>query len=123
MHDMWAFTGICHYSGNCLKFTENVSTVPSSLVHPFADLSALTWEQKRRYRKDGIVYVGLQQMDYRNCPSQRIIIIGSPDYMGFLIPIDTTRYYPVDRIEARTHFNLDADKIYLLFGAAKHGRT
>lgn len=117
MHDMWAFTGICHYSGNCLKFTEKCFNCPQQPAHPFADLSALTWEQKKKIQQDRIVYVGCSKWITETARHSELVSGAQITWVPN--PIDTTRYYPVDRIEARTHFNLDADKIYLLFGAAK----
>ncbi|MDX1683704.1 MAG: glycosyltransferase [Saprospiraceae bacterium] len=51
MHDMWAFTGGCHYSGECTKYRSNCGSCPvlgSGLTN---DLSRSTWVRKNELYK------------------------------------------------------------------------
>ena len=48
LHDMWAFTGGCHYAGDCRRFTDACGGCPQ-LLHPQDhDLSARILRDKRR---------------------------------------------------------------------------
>lgn len=51
MHDMWNFTGICHYSFGCMRFTGHCGDCP--MLAPFMrgdrDLSVKGWERKKRF--------------------------------------------------------------------------
>ena len=89
MHDMWAFTGICHYSGNCLKFTEKCFNCPQQPAHPFADLSALTWEQKKKIPQDRIVYVGCSKWITETARHSELVSGAQITWVPN--PIDTTR--------------------------------
>lgn len=49
MHDMWAFTGICHHAGTCLRYEKECGRCP--LMKGKAgehDLSYKTWKRKKR---------------------------------------------------------------------------
>lgn len=51
MHDMWSFTGICHYSFGCMRFTGHCGHCPmiSGFMRGDHDLSYKGWERKRRF--------------------------------------------------------------------------
>ncbi len=51
MHDMWNFTGICHYSFGCMRFTGHCGECPmlAGFMRGDRDLSYKVWERKRRF--------------------------------------------------------------------------
>ena len=48
MHDMWPFTGICHYSGECEKYTSQCHDCPLLLKPHHHDLSGKTFHKKQK---------------------------------------------------------------------------
>jgi len=52
LHDMWAFTGGCHYSGTCDKFTNNCGNCPILNSNKENDLSRKIFEKKSKIYND-----------------------------------------------------------------------
>ena len=48
MHDMWPFTGICHYASDCDKYTQECHYCPLLFKGGKKDLSYRTFEKKRK---------------------------------------------------------------------------
>ena len=48
LHDMWAFTGGCHYAGECTKYTQRCGNCPLLQSHREKDLSRWIWQRKAK---------------------------------------------------------------------------
>ena len=48
MHDMWSFTGICHYAGDCTKYTNHCHDCPLLYKGGKKDLSYQVFEKKKK---------------------------------------------------------------------------
>ena len=47
LHDMWAFTGGCHHSGNCVNFQQSCGNCQEFMILPSEnDLSHQRWKKK-----------------------------------------------------------------------------
>ncbi len=117
LHDMWSFTGGCHYAGSCEGYQKSCGSCPLIQDASPNDISA--------------VQHGKKQMAYNNAPLSIVTCsqwLGSVARQSSLLkhhrvtsipnPIDTDFYAPVPRQEARKRLNLPLDKKILLFGAA-----
>ena len=52
LHDMWTFTGGCHYSGDCTQYRESCAQCPK--IKPLCGLSAIThWVHRRKQKSWG----------------------------------------------------------------------
>ena len=118
MHDMWAFTGICHYAGDCNFYTRGCGNCPL-LRHPSKyDLSRSTYRKKTStYSKGEINFVAC-----RNWLKE--MAIKSPLTLGHHVtsipnPIDTEVYRPLNKNEIRLKLDLPIDKKIILFAAVK----
>ena len=117
LHDMWSFTGGCHYSAGCTNFKESCGQCPMLLEPRDNDLSALQHLRKMKmYENAPLTFVTcsnwLGQLAKssslaRNIPVQTIHN-----------PINTQRFTPTSRIDARRELGLPLDKKIILFGAA-----
>jgi len=60
LHDMYVFTGGCHYTGNCIGFTTDCKNCPQLLGTRNSDLShkVLSYKQKQT-RQVSITYIAL----------------------------------------------------------------
>ena len=123
LHDMWAFTGGCHHSGDCENYQEHCGNCLPYLRNPSPnDLSARVWQEKNqlfgntaqlppirivgcsewlanRARKSGL---------FKNLPVSTI-----PN------PLDVNIFKPTAKVEARLKLNLPIDNKLILFAAAK----
>ncbi len=117
LHDMWAFTGGCHYAGDCRRYMEGCGNCPQ-LLHPASrDPSARIHARKRR------AWAGIPMTIV--CPSRwladcagKSAILRDKRIELIANPIDTRAFKPLDRRAARHAFNLPLDKKLVLFGAA-----
>ncbi|MDF1548084.1 MAG: glycosyltransferase [Bacteroidales bacterium] len=117
LHDMWAFTGGCHYSGDCSNYTENCGNC-KFLKHPAKnDLSARILKQKRKIIKK-------KNIEIVTCSHWLAEKARESDLLkGFTITaipnaINTTIFCPKDKSTLRTQLNLPIDKKLILFGSA-----
>lgn len=116
LHDMWAFTGGCHYAGDCRRYLETCGNCPQLSGPKHDDISARVNRRKRE------AWAGVPLTVV--CPSRWLAsgagqsaILGEKRIEVIANPIDTREFKPLDRGEARYAFNLPLDKKLVLFGA------
>lgn len=117
MHDMWYFTGGCHYSGECTHFTQECGNC-KFLNHPDPkDLSHKIRNTKSMIYSDNMTFVAcsswLAGVGRTSSLLQGFPVINIPN------PIDTTVFQKKDKLDSRKTFNLPADKLLILYVAAK----
>ena len=118
MHDMWPFTGICHYAGTCNKYTGQCRNC-ELLVKPHKhDLSYRTFRKKEKlYADSHITFVAcshwLEEMAKKSALLQGHTITSIPN------AINTNLFRPRPKKFVREKLNLPADKKLLLFGSVK----
>lgn len=116
LHDMWPFTGGCHYSGDCLNYQSKCNYCPQ-IKNPSAnDLSARIFEKKEAiYKNKDITAISCSKWlaEIANNSS----LFKNFNITDIANPIDQTVFYPFDKLKARRELNLKEGKIYLLFAA------
>ena len=118
MHDMWPFTGICHHSDSCTRYTAECHDCPLLPKRGFRDLARDTFERKAGIlERAGITFVGCSKWLAGLCAKSRIAeghkVVSIPN------PIDTKAYAPADKAAARRKLGLPADKKLILFCSVK----
>ena len=116
LHDMWAFTGGCHYSGDCLGYQNRCGNCPQLLAASANDISARVIRAKELAWAD-ISLTALAPSNWlADCArasavfkDRRVEVIGNP--------IDPERFKPLEKSVSRRAFNLPLDKQLILFGA------
>lgn len=117
LHDMWPFTGGCHYAGDCSEYERSCGSCPqlnSSAAH---DLSRSVWNRKRdAWPSSQFTIVSPSRWLADKARSSALF----RDARIETIPngIDTEKFRPFDRMEARERLGLPRDKRLILFGAA-----
>jgi glycosyltransferase involved in cell wall biosynthesis len=113
-HDMNAFTGGCHYSGTCARYTAHCGACPQ-LVTSSGDLDMTRQVMARKQAIFEAVNAGRLTVI---CPSQwlaeearRSSLFRRFDVRVIPNGIDTNDYYPVDRAEARRQLGLRSTTI------------
>ena len=119
LHDMWAFTGGCHYSRECTNYERNCGNCVQFLKNPSDnDLSYQVWERKNEiFSKANLTIITCSEWLAEKARESSLlkdkIIISIPN------PIDTSIFKPIEKSVAREYFKLLPDKKYILFGAVK----
>ena len=116
LHDMWPFTGGCHYDDECGKFKQSCGKCPLLDSENEHDLSRRVWERKRKsWRNLPIVVVATSYWLAEMARSSSLF----KDQRIEVIPngIDTNKYQPLDKRVARDACGLPQDKHLVLFSA------
>jgi glycosyltransferase involved in cell wall biosynthesis len=117
LHDMWAFTGGCHYDEECGGYKSHCGNCKVLGSKKDNDLSAkiYQWKLKVLSRNLNLTVVGLSrwlaQAARQSSLFKNIPIVNLPN------PIDTEKFSPLNKSVARDLFNLPHDKKLVLFGA------
>jgi glycosyltransferase involved in cell wall biosynthesis len=120
LHDMWAFTGGCHYCGDCNAYQEQCGNCPF-LKHPGnKDISNFIWNKKQKLLENkDITFVTcskwLAEIAKKSSLLKNFRIESIPN------SIDTFLYKPMNKTEARKSLNIQQDKTYILFGSMNVG--
>lgn len=120
LHDMWPFTGICHYSGDCEAYRSYCHHCPMLLNGGSEkDLSERTFRKKANVlsKARNIRFVACSEWLKGLAESSKLL----ENIPVCTIPnaINTAVFRPTDKAEARKKHNLPTDKKLLLFGSQK----
>ncbi len=117
LHDMWAFTGGCHYSKVfCNRYIDACGACPHLRSEKNRDISRWVWERKAKAWKNLDLTVVTPSSWLADCAKSSSLFRNKRIEV---IPhgIDTQRYKPLDRPMAREILNIPQDKLLVLFGA------
>lgn len=116
MHDMWPFTGGCHYDDECGRFRQSCGSCPILGSVSDHDLSRQIWERKQQSWGDvPIVVVATSHWLAEMARASTVF----KDKRIEVIPngLDTDKYKPLDKRAAREAYGLPQDKYLILFSA------
>jgi glycosyltransferase involved in cell wall biosynthesis len=116
LHDMWAFTGGCHYAGDCKHYTVSCGMCPQLKSTSSHDVSSWIWKKKNKLWKNCNITIVAPSRWLAVCARQSSLFSELPIEV---IPngIDTTVFKPTPKKIARDILNLPQDKKLILFGA------
>lgn len=118
LHDMWPFTGICHYSDDCERYRTACHHCPLLRQGGDNDLAARTFRRKAKlWQRAPIRFVACSRWLERLARQSRLI----EGHSVCAIPnaINGGVFHPGDRVAARKALRLPADRQLLLFGSLK----
>ncbi|MBX2889524.1 MAG: glycosyltransferase family 4 protein [Saprospiraceae bacterium] len=120
LHDMWAFTGGCHYSRGCERFKQTCGQCPFLKRPAPNDLSNRVWHRKKALFPKNIHFVTCSEWLAKVARSSGLL----KDYPVTAIPnpIDTAVFKPstaAQRQTFRTERGISPDAHVLLFAAMK----
>jgi glycosyltransferase involved in cell wall biosynthesis len=116
LHDMWTFTGGCHYNQDCDRYTESCGSCPQLQSNQDWDLSRWVWQRKAKaWQSLDLTLVAPSHWMAKIAQSSRLC----KDVRVKVIPnsLDTQKYRPIQRQLARELLNLPQDKRLILFSA------
>ncbi len=117
LHDMWAFTGGCHYDEECKGYINNCGNCIVLGSNNSFDLSRKIWGHKKKAfaKITNITIVGLSK--WLECCAKNSSLFTNKSVTNIPNPIDTDRFKSFDKRKARELWNLPKDKKLVLFGA------
>ena len=116
-HDMWGFTGGCHYTGECKKYLQNCGSCPILGSMQTLDLSRKNIKMKSEIYSElgNLTNIGLSHwmLDELN----QSPLFKNKRNVNLPNPIDTKYFNNIPKSEAKAKLNLDQNKKYILFSA------
>jgi glycosyltransferase involved in cell wall biosynthesis len=120
LHDMWAFTGGCHYSGTCTRYEQACGHCPFLKNPGPTDLSHRIWQRKQRQLPSNLHFVASSDW-LAECARSSSLLRNYPVH-SIPIPVDTQVFAPATpegRQRFRATHGIAPDRIILLFVAIK----
>ena len=116
LHDMWAFTGGCHYNRECDRYNSSCGACPQLQSNKEKDLSRWIWQRKAKAWQNLNLTIVTPSHWLAECARASSLF---RDYPIKVIPngIDIQRYKPLDRPLVKELLGLPPNKQLILFGA------
>ena len=116
LHDMWAFTGGCHYDEACGRYGTACGKCPQLNSKNKNDLSHFIWKNKKNSWKDIKITVVTPSNWLAKCAKTSSLF---KDHYIKVIPygLDLKVFTPMSKISAKRSLGLAGDKKLILFGA------
>jgi glycosyltransferase involved in cell wall biosynthesis len=118
LHDMWAFTGGCHYSGGCERYLGECGACPVLTSGTEDDLSRSIWRRKKA-AWDGLDIRVIAPSRWLAERARKSALFGARDIAVIPNTIDTDLFKPGDTLAMRQLFNLPVGPKLILFGAVQ----
>lgn len=116
LHDMWGFTGGCHYTRGCGHFKKRCGSCPYLTGDNLQDISADVWKQKAAiYDKSIFTFVTCSK--WLGGIASTSSLLNEFTIHPIPNPIDTELYKPLDKKAVRNSLGLNPDKSYILFAS------
>lgn len=116
LHDMNPFTGGCHYTDGCVRFTEHCGACPQLQSTNIKDLSFQTWRDRMTaYRTLNLHIVTPSQWLADEARTSSLLGRFPITVIPNCVPVD--RFRPLNRETIRQGLNIASDQTVLLFSS------
>lgn len=117
LHDMWGFTGGCHYSGECRRYEDTCGVCPQLGSRTAHDLSAHNLHAKQRAYEGKALHI-VSPSNWLAAQARKSILFRQFEVSVIPNGIDLKIFRPIGRPAARNFLGLPQDARIVLFGAA-----
>lgn len=119
MHDMWPFTGTCHYAGDCQNYKQECHHCPILYSGgSLSDISNQVFKKKAKlFAQAHIHFVACSQWLEGLARESRLLV--GQEICNIPNAINTHMFHPKSKEAARLNLHLPLDKKLLLFGSLK----
>lgn len=117
LHDMNAFTGGCHYSGDCQKYVSGCQNCPQLARPGEQDMARHTFRSKQIAFAEKNLHIVAPSRWIENEARRSELLKGSRSIQTIPYGLDTTKFTPVNKLLARRQLGLPADSVVIAFGA------
>jgi glycosyltransferase involved in cell wall biosynthesis len=116
LHDMWPFTGGCHYSQECQRYTTSCGSCPQLGSNKEKDLSRWVWQRKLNAWKNINLAIVTPSHWLAECSRKSSLF---QNRRVEVIPngLDLQRYKPFNKSLVREWLNLPQDKLIVMFAS------
>jgi len=114
LHDMWLFTGGCHYAGDCKQFEQNCSACP--IVY-MKKTPSLLWRKKELIFKNKKVSI-IAPSQWLVDESKKASLTKNANSICVPNTLNSALFTNLNKVEACKKLGLDVSKKYILFSAA-----
>lgn len=115
--DMWAFTGGCHYNGDCRGFETECGNCP--ILHSDRDYDMSRWILNRKKKAWASVTVhGVAPSRWIQKEALQSALFSGSEVTNIPNGIDLAKFRLLDKASVREILGLPKDKTLILFGAA-----
>ncbi|RYU86908.1 glycosyltransferase [Mucilaginibacter terrigena] len=118
LHDMWAFTGGCHYSGPCNHFKNQCGNCYFLREPEDDDLSHDGWLHKKDMLSIAKNLSVVTCSNWLAGVAKQSTLLQNHSIQAIPNPIDTELFSPGDKAAARAKWGIDPSAKIILFGAA-----
>jgi glycosyltransferase involved in cell wall biosynthesis len=117
LHDMWAFTGGCHYDERCERYTNFCGACPVLGSSQERDLSRWIFRRKQKSfsKIKNLTINGLSRW-LADC-AKKSPLLQNHTVVNLPNPIDAEAYTPIPKEQAKNLLGLSLQKKHILFGA------
>ncbi len=116
LHDMWTFTGGCHYAGDCKKYKKICGSCPQLGSKKENDLSFKIWKSKQKnWNELDLNFVTCSNW-LKGCVEESALL-KEKSVVAIQNCLDTTVYKPLSKEKIRKKLKLPLNKKIILFGA------
>lgn len=116
MHDMWPFTGGCHYAGNCKNYEKKCGNCEILMTNCEKDITRKIFLNKEKiFNQIDFIVVGCS--DWISDCASKSSLFNSKKIYNIPNVLDTKIFKKLDKKSCRDILNLKPDKKYILFGA------
>ena len=116
LHDMWAFTGGCHYSEDCDRYTNSCGNCPILKSGKEQDITRQVWTRKAKSWQDLNLTLVTPSRWLAECAKSSSLFEKYPVKV-IANGLNADVYKPLDRSQVRDSLNLPQHKQLVLFGA------
>jgi len=110
LHDMWAFTGGCHHSGNCMNFQQSCGNCQEFMKQPGEnDLSHQRWTQKFNAFQAPNLHI-ITCSDWLKNRAASSSILKNQRIESIPNAINTELFKPAEKQNAKRFLGLNPDK-------------
>lgn len=118
LHDMWTFTGGCHYAADCTHFMQQCGNCPILKNPKEKDISRKGWLAKKEIYKQNNNIIFVACSEWMAELARKSSLLKGAQIVAIPNPINTEIYKPLDKVALRKKWNIDLDTKIILFGAA-----
>ena len=117
LHDMNPFSGGCHYSGGCDRFTSGCGSCPQVSNPTPNDVSKYTFDVKKRTLRSRQIHVVTPSRWLGNLAQQSPLWPKGTSFSVIPYGLELDEYVPHSKQLSRTQLGLSSDSFVLAFGA------
>ena len=116
LHDMWPFTGGCHYANDCNNYQIICKNCPYLRNSSPNDFSYKIWNKKKKIYDDLNLRIITPSNWLKNC-AKNSVLFNKLNFDVIPYSINLQLFKPLNRVESRKKLNLPLDKFLILFGS------